>query len=364
VRAPLRAAGHLAELADDRVGADRYATGGRSIASAMDAHLINPENGLYYLNIDADGVVHTDVTGDELFPVMFRVCSEETGCRVIRRLNASNFWTSAGLRTISQHDPLYDPSGNVGLLGGVWPGLTWWYAFAAARYHPEFMVAALRASFQHYAADPRKNNTVPGQFGEYFDGESLINRGMRLSPWEPPRYFWATIEGVCGVMLTTGALRVAPLVLASWKWVALKRLPYHGREITYVAARRGGAFHLYAVGDVECDFPMQRYETDVSTSVVAPSGASIVVLVRADETLVFVGSHDEGTYTIGLSRVLSLGRSYNVETYDSERDAWQSTVIDTAIPVDSIGLSIEPGGYRIISLRSPRRNGIAVNDEA
>ncbi len=145
-----------------------------------------------------------------------------------------------------------------------------------------------------------------------------------------------------------------------------KRLPYQGREITYVAARRGGAFHLYVVGDVECDFPMQRYETDVSTSVVAPAGASIVVLARADETLVFVGSHDEGTrtYTIGLSGVLSLGRSYNVETYDSERDAWQSTVIDTAIPVASIGLSIEPGGYRIISLRSPRRNGIAVNDEA
>jgi len=143
--AALRAAGHLAELVDDRVAADRYATGGRSIASAMDAHLINPENGLYYLNIDADNVVHTDVTGDELFPVMFRVCSEETGYRVIRRLNASDFWTSAGLRTISQHDPLYDPSGNVGLLGGVWPGLTWWYAFASARYHPEFMVAALRA---------------------------------------------------------------------------------------------------------------------------------------------------------------------------------------------------------------------------
>ncbi len=133
-----------------------------------------------------------------------------------------------------------------------------------------------------------------------------------------------------------------------------KRLPYQGREITYVAARRGGAFHLYVVGDVECDFPMQRYDADVSTSVVAPAGASIVVLTRAGETLVFVGSHDEGTrtYTIGLSSVLSLGRSYDVETYDSERDAWQSTVIDSAIQVHLLGLSIEPGGYRIISLRS------------
>jgi len=91
-----------------------------------------------------------------------------------------------------------------------------------------------------------------------------------------------------------------------------------------------------------------------------------VVLTRARETLVFVGSHDEGTrtYTIGLSNILSPGRSYDVETYDSERDAWQSTVIDTAIPVDSIGLSIEPGGYRMISLRSPRLDGIAVTDGA
>lgn len=107
-----------------------------------------------------------------------------------------------------------------------------------------------------------------------------------------------------------------------------------------------------------------RYDAGIGALVA--TNESIVVLARADETLVFVGSHDEGTRTdtIGLSSVLSLGRSYDVETYDSERDAWQSTVIDSAIQVDLLGLSIEPGGYRIISLRSSQRNGIAVNDEA
>jgi glycogen debranching enzyme len=211
----------------------------------MTEHLINPDTGLYYLNIDADGGIHTDVTADELFPVMFRVCDEDTGFRIISRLNEHDFWTAAGLRTISRHDPNYDPATQSGLLGGVWPGLTWWYAFAAARYHPEYMVQALSASFKHYAADPKTNNTVPGQFNEYFDGESLINRGMRLSPWEPPRFLWAAIEGVCRFMLTTGSPRINPLVPPNWKWLAVKRLPYHGREITYMATCEGQvASHL------------------------------------------------------------------------------------------------------------------------
>jgi hypothetical protein len=64
----------------------------------MDRHLLNPHNGLYYLNIDAEGQCHTDVTGDEIFPVLFRVCDDAVGFRIISRLNAPDFWTPAGRR--------------------------------------------------------------------------------------------------------------------------------------------------------------------------------------------------------------------------------------------------------------------------
>src|SRR4029077_3551948 len=153
--AALRSAAHLVENSGGRSkrAAELHA-GSQRVRNAMERHLRNPENGLYYLNIDVDGVKHSDVTGDELFPVMCRVCDDETGYRIISRLNAPDFWTTAGLRTISRDDPLYEPTIFTGLLGGVWPGLTWWYAFAAARYHPEFMVRALRSSFEHYATDP------------------------------------------------------------------------------------------------------------------------------------------------------------------------------------------------------------------
>ena len=136
--AALRAAAHLAEEIGRDGDREEFAAASARIRDAMDAHLINPKNGLYYLNIDVDGTAHTDVTGDEIFPVIMRACSEETAFRIISRLNSPDFWTPAGLRTVSRLDPRFDPAAHAGLMGGVWPGLTWWYAFGAQRYHPEF----------------------------------------------------------------------------------------------------------------------------------------------------------------------------------------------------------------------------------
>jgi len=180
--AAVRAMGHMAENLGRTEDAREFSAAARELAEAVNTHLLDRGRRLYLLNIDTLGRRHTDVTGDELFPVLFRIAPEDVAFRVIRRLNSPDFWTSAGLRTASRLDPLYDPARYVGLLGGVWPGATWWYAFAAARYHPEFMVRALHASFEHYNRHPRVFGTVPGQFSEWFDGESLINRGMRLSP--------------------------------------------------------------------------------------------------------------------------------------------------------------------------------------
>src|SRR5262249_18672098 len=212
---------------------------------------LNPETGLYYLNIDLEGNRCTDVTSDELFPVIFRVATDDVSYRIISRLNSPDFWTPAGIRTVSQDSPDYSPYRFYGLMGGVWAGVTWWYAFAAKAFHPEFMVRALRASFEHYARDPKKNNTVPGQFSEWMDGESLVNRGMRLSPWEPPRFLEAAGEGVGGVMLSTDAVSMEPLLPPDWKWVGIRRLPYHSRELAFFAARQSDCFHVFGTADFD-----------------------------------------------------------------------------------------------------------------
>ncbi len=353
--AALRATAHLAEnLGQPEDEARTFYDEAAKLRTAMDAHLLNPENGLYYLNIDIDGAKHTDVTGDLVFPVIFRVCDDDVAFRIISRLNSPDFWTQAGLRTASRDDMMYDPATNVGLIGGVWPGLTWWYAFAAARYHPSFMVRALRSSFEHYAASPRTNNTVPGQFSEWFDGESLVNRGMRLSPWEPPRFLWAVVEGVCGLMLTPDLPSVNPLVPGDWKWVALRRLPYHGRELTYFAARQGQTFEIYANCDMQTDHGKEIYDEDISAHVYALSAtAELVALRRPGEIAVLVGNVGSQTSVVpvNMQEVLDEKALYTVRIYNSERGRWEHGHQERGAAIAALAVSIETNGYRIIELK-------------
>jgi glycogen debranching enzyme len=353
--AALRAAGHLTQnLGQPDAEAQEFFAASQRLRDAMDRHLLNPENGLYYLNIDADGNVHTDVTGDEIFPVMFRACAEDVGFRIISRLNSPDFWTAGGLRTASRDDPLYDPAAYVGLIGGVWPGLTWWYAFAATRYHPEFMVRALRSSFAHYAANPQTNNTVPGQFSEWFDGESLVNRGMRLSPWEPPRFLWAAVEGVCGLVLGPHLPGVNPLIPPGWKWVAVRRLPYHGRELTYFVGRHGGDLHVYANADVQSTHHKEIYVEDVSTDVHCfCATAEVVALRRPGELMVLVGN--VGTQTsivpLDLHDVVDAHGSYDLRVYNSERRVWEPRRREPGTIVAALAVGIEVNGFRAIELK-------------
>jgi glycogen debranching enzyme len=350
--AALRAAGHMADNLHISKDAEKYFSAAKRVRKAMDRHLMNPDNGLYYLNIDVDGNVHTDVTGDEIFPVMFRTCDEDTGFRIISRLNAPDFWTDAGLRTASRFDALYDPSAYAGLIGGVWPGLTWWYAFAAARYHPEFMVKALRSSFEHYGRNPKANNTVPGEFSEWFDGESLVNRGMRLSPWEPPRFLWAAVEGVCGLMLTNGNPKINPIIPAAWKWVALRQCPYHDSLLSYFAVRQRGKLHLSATMDVETEHAFARYDEDISSKIACFSSATAVVALRRNATIaLMVGNVSDQTTSapLNLEKALGAQTKYAVRVYDSERDEWENNA-KTGAELASLVFSIEANGYRLLEL--------------
>ncbi len=179
-----------------------------ALREAINRHLLDPETGLYYLNIDVDGCPRSNVTADMLFPVFIGVADHDTAARIVSRLSVPAFWTEAGIRTVPRDDLEYSPTRSWGLLGGVWVGMSFIYAFAAARFNPGFMAYALNASFGHYSRDPGRNNTVPGQFSEWLHGETLANQGMMLSPWYPPHYVWAAIEGACGLEVRGDRSRV------------------------------------------------------------------------------------------------------------------------------------------------------------
>jgi hypothetical protein len=244
------------------------------------------------------------------------------------------------------------------LLGGVWPGLTWWYAFGAARYHADIMVRALRSSFEHYGADPKRNNTVPGQFSEWFDGESLENRGMRLSPWEPPRFLWAAVEGVCGLMLSPGAPRINPLIPPDWCWVGVRDLPYHGSSFTYFVVREGASgFRVYSTMPVESDWDVMLYDRDVTQSVRVFAGSAIVIaLARENGLAILIGNTAGRTVhaPITIDASIASAPSYYLRDYNSERGDWEGGGEVSLSDIHDMAMFVDAGGFRLIELSLSR----------
>jgi glycogen debranching enzyme len=369
----LRTAGQLAETLGHKEEAKSFRDAGVSLTKAINQHLLDPRSGFYYLNIDVDGSIRTDVTADEVFPVIWNVAPPEVAYNIVRRINAPDFFTEAGVRTASTVSAEYDPGTNWGLLGGVWPGMTWWYAFAASRYHPGAMAVALHASFAHYAKAPAAHNTVPGQFSEWFDGDSLVNRGMRLSPWEAPRYLWAAVEGACGVFERPDPElpQVAPKLPVWWSWIGARNLPFHGRDLTYFAARltaptpQAGstdgyratpALHIFATGKVEPGegITAETYERDVSDRIrILNTDLRVVALERQGEILLCVGNTALSTTTgaAELDHVLGKHSHFDLEVYNSELGTWLTAESRVRDELKRVAFAVETKGFRIARLR-------------
>jgi hypothetical protein len=348
------------EVRDEQeVLAAHYASSARDLRDAINKHLLNLSNGMYLLNIGLDGTRHADVTGDEVFPVMFDVAPAAVAYRIISRLNTPDFQTDAGLRTVSRLSPDYTPYRDIGLIGGVWPGLSFWYAFAAAKIYPDAMVRNLKQGYEHYLRDPKIFNTVPGQFSEWFDGESLVNRGMRLSPWEPPRYLWAAIEGACGLTLhdSPKRLRVAPLMPSGWSWLGVRRLPLLGRELSYFVIRDHSRFRIFANGQLEVEGELEVFDEDVSERIdLLDTDMVVLALRRRDEWLLCIGSTLDVAYTFPLSlrRLLDPHTNYQAHLYNPSLGRWVEGEIALGKEFQDIALRLEAQSFALTRLMPVR----------
>lgn len=331
--------------------AGRFDAWAAELKAAINEHLLNPQNGLYYLNIDIHGSPRSDVTSDLVFPVIFEVSSPETSARIVRRLMAPDFWTEAGMRTTPHDAPRYSPDRASGLFGGVWTAVCYWYAFCASRFLPESMSDALTLGFSDYARDPRRSNTVPGQFSEWLHGETLVNQGMMLSPWFPPRYVWAAVEGAGGLSVLEGPASVAARMPADWKWCGVCNLPYRGESLTWFMVRTP-AMQLYANHDFAGTLPASNYEQDISAKVRVNSDKGNALALRSGERrLLFVGNTDERSLTTALTVDDDLTGTYRVRLFDSLVGTWSDGgSLEAKELIDGHAVDVERRGFILLEL--------------
>jgi hypothetical protein len=183
---------------------------------------------------------------------------------------------------------------------------------------------ALSASFRNYSMDPRRYNTVPGQFSEWLHGETLVNQGMMLSPWFPPRYLWAAIEGAAGLDLTGEKLCVKPRLASNWKWLGVRNVPYRGKKLAWVAVK-APELTVYCTFDNDNVPSSQVYQEDITFNVHAKDESICVLgLRRPGQIMVFVGGTSlETTTTAVCLDGLELTANYSLRRFDSLFGGWE-----------------------------------------
>jgi hypothetical protein len=244
----LESAAICAAICGDNATWERFSREATKLRDAIRARLFNADTTAFVLNYDSKSNYQDNFTADEVFPVLFRCADHDESIKILRRLSEPDFTTAVGLRTISTADSWYFPSHGFGLLGGVWPDLTLWFAVALARYGfpgaAAHWLQAIYATMEEGAA----RNTVPGEYAEWFDGGSLTNRGMYMSPWTSAKYLWAVAETLMGLdgYRTSGRFHISPILPDEFRWVAAVRVHWGGRLCTYVVDTR----RKYIFGDM------------------------------------------------------------------------------------------------------------------
>ncbi len=353
--AALNALAEMARHFGHDAAANKYKASAEALRDAINTHLVNPANGLYYLTIDVDGSRRSDVTSDLIFPVLFGVAPPERAARIIGVLSDAAFWTDAGIRTVPRDDLLYGPTNGYGLLGGVWVAVTFWYAFAAAKYNPAFMAKALSSSFRHFSSDPRRNNTVPGQFSEWLHGEILVNQGMMLSPWDAPRYLWAAIEGAAGLDVRGEKATISPSLAADWRWLTIVNVPFREKTIAWIAARMPEGMCVYTTSDLASDLPLTTYARDVTDKAhVADPLATVVAFSDGDRTMVFIGNSAAEAITTAASLDTVPRNEHSVRVFSTLWNEWKDLgKLHRDAILDGIVVVIDARGFAIVEITPP-----------
>jgi hypothetical protein len=251
---------------------------------------------MYVLNLDNGGIAHHDVTGDLIFPVLFGVPDEVVRKRILDRLSGAEMWTSYGSRTVSRDDKSYDPDSGCQLVGGVWHNLTAWLAYCLRDTRPDKSVEGMINIFRLSEIERPKDfqNVVPGEFPERLHGETFQSRGMAMSPWMSPTYLWLGVEGLLGVQSTLQGLEMNPSIPSSWKWIAVKNLPFKGKSIT--AFLFDGI--LFVTMNVKSSFKTKvGIQVEVATE---PAGIFSIGMITEDEILIFCASDHDVTGMVKL----------------------------------------------------------------
>lgn len=299
----LRAAAALAHQQNRPDHEDRWSVTADRLVESLNQGLVSRQTGVYMLARDLSGQQRHTLTGDMVFPLLAGIAPPLQEERILDLLHGGVFWSSAGVHTVGTNQPEYHPSFAEGLMGGIWPALTAWVAYAGRRRYPEHTAAALRgiSSLVESTEPAERGRLVPGQFPEWLHGDTLESRGRALSLRTAATYLWLALEGLAGLSPDVDGLSIHPTLPADWSWIAATHVPYAGTELSFCYV--DGTLHVNRA--VESRLPTEVYEA--IEQVPGVSGL-MLLLSRGTERRLFAASDNQSVNT----EVVADGRRWSV----------------------------------------------------
>ncbi len=137
---------------------------------------------------------------------------------------------------------------------------------------------------------------------------------MMLSPWFPPRYLWAAIEGAGGLDLSGGSPSIQPRLSPDWKWLGVRNVPFGEKYLTWFAVRVP-ELRLYSNFRFQQPTEYIPYDTDITYSMSVVGGAAVGVALRQGPNCVlFIGNTADRTITTAVSVSEILGGVFAMHT--------------------------------------------------
>jgi hypothetical protein len=175
---------------------------------------------------------------------------------------------------------------------------------------------------------------------------------MMLSPWFPPRYLWAAIEGAAGLDLSGDEPSCNPRMAPDWRWLGVRNLRFRGNYVSWFVVRAPEPT-MYANFRFGNSQEYHAYDTDVTDELIEiiDEDTTAVALSRDGEIAMFIGNTADRTVITSVRFKKKLSGSFAVRAYSSLRGEWIESSTSGKALFKGIPIQIDRRGFTLLELR-------------
>jgi hypothetical protein len=173
---------------------------------------------------------------------------------------------------------------------------------------------------------------------------------MRLSPWDAPRFLWATIEGLAGVSLGVHDLSLVPHLPPDWFWLRAKNVPYRDGKLGFFITRQCDGMHAYTANSFKTELQQHHYKEEISDGLqTVTTGISAAAFRTEGEIMICLGnSHQQPTMGPLLAHhALRSDRTYDVSHLSSHQDSWSNFAVMKGSRLMRVAVPVQGRGYAL-----------------